>query len=90
MTMTQDATPGERRAAGSAPLLPLNLVRGHASVTVQRLTGDPDTRRYLGSLGFVEGTRITLIAGVAGNVIVDVKGSRVAIDASLARRVMTA
>ena len=46
-----------------------------------------DFRRHLAALGFVVDTMILVVSQMAGNLIVEVKGSRVALDKSMARRI---
>ena len=51
-------------------------------------TGKDETRRFLANLGFVEGGKVTVISEVAGNLIVNVKETRVALSKSMANRVI--
>lgn len=62
---------------------------GQAS-TIQRVGGSEETRRFLANLGFVVGTEVTVISAIGGNVIVNVKDSRVAINQDMARHIMVA
>ena len=50
--------------------------------------GNEETRRFLENLGFVAGTPITVLSSIGGNVIVNVKDSRVAINEDMARHIM--
>ena len=56
---------------------------GHAGI-VQRVTGREDTRKFLTGLGFVTGAQVQIISENAGNMIVRVKDSRVAISRDMA------
>jgi len=56
--------------------------------TVRRITGKDDTRRFLSTLGFVEGGKVTVISEIAGNLIVNVKDSRIALSKSMACRIL--
>ena len=46
-----------------------------------------DTRRFLENLGFVVGSDVTVVTEIGGNVIVNVKESRVAISKEMANRI---
>ncbi len=68
--------------------MPLTMASIGSENQIKRITGRDDTKRYLESLGFVEGVRITVVSELGGNMIVNVKGSRVAIDRGMAVRIM--
>ena len=68
--------------------MPLTLaVIGEAN-TIRRVGGNEETRRFLENLGFLAGTKITVLSAIGGNVIVNVRDSRVAINADMARHIM--
>ena len=49
----------------------------------------PDsTRLHLAEMGFTVGTKITVVTRMGGNMILQVRDSRVALDESMARRIM--
>ncbi len=56
--------------------------------TIRRVGGSEETRRFLENLGFLTGTRITVLSAFGGNVIVNVRDSRVAINEDMARHIM--
>lgn len=56
--------------------------------TIARITGKEDTRHHLESLGFVEGTDVTVVSSLGGNLIVNVKGTRVAISRTIANKII--
>ena len=56
--------------------------------TIKRIGGKEETRRFLETLGFVVGAEVILIAKNNGNVIVNMKGSRVAISQEMASKIM--
>ena len=58
------------------------------TVTVGRITGKDEVRQHLAELGFVVGSDVTVVSEVSGNVIVQVKDSRVALDRTMANRIM--
>lgn len=77
------------RPAGGQ-LLPLSLARAGEQLHIHSISGKDETRRFLSSLGFVEGAEVSVVTEMDGNVIVSIKGTRLAISKAMARRVMTA
>ena len=69
-------------------MMPLNLAVPGEENIIRRLGGSPELKKHLEDLGFVVGGTVTLISVLDGNVIVNVKNTRVALDAELARRIM--
>ena len=55
---------------------------------VKRIGGKEEVRRFLNSLGFIEGSEVMLVSQNQGNVIVKVKESRVAISKEMANKIM--
>ena len=70
-------------------MLPLYVATPGEENIIRRIGGSPDVKQHLADLGFVVGGTVTLINVLNGNVIVNVKESRVALDAEMARRIMT-
>lgn len=60
---------------------------GEPSV-IRRVGGKEETRRFLEKLGFVAGGTVTVVAEVAGNIIVNVRDSRVAIGKDMANKIL--
>lgn len=69
-------------------MMPLTMANPGETVTVRKITGKDEVRRHLAELGFVMEGEITVIARMGGNLILKVKDSRVALDQSMANRVM--
>ena len=69
-------------------MMPLTLADIGTENTIRRVGGNEETRRFLENLGFVTGTPITELSSIGGNVIVNVKDSRVAINEDMARHIM--
>ena len=67
--------------------MPLTLVKEGEQVNIKKISGKDDTIRFLNRLGFVEGERIFVVSRMAGNLIVNVKDTRVALDKNLANRI---
>lgn len=69
-------------------MIPLTMAKAGETVTIRRITGKDDIRQHLAELGFVVDTEVTVVSQIAGNLIVQVKDSRVALDQSMAGRIM--
>lgn len=68
--------------------MPLSMADAGEKKSILKVSGRDSQRRQLERLGFVEGAEVTVVSETAGNVIVSVKDSRVAIDKSLANRII--
>ena len=68
--------------------MPLMLASRGNELYIKKITGNDETKRFLNSLGFVTGESVTVISEIGGNMIINVKGSRVALDKSMASRIM--
>ena len=69
-------------------MMPLTMARAGDTVTIRKVTGRDELRQHLAELGFVVDTQVTVISELAGNLILQVKDSRVALDRTLANRIM--
>ena len=69
-------------------MIPLTMAKPGETVTVRRITGKDDVRQHLAELGFVVDTEVTVVSSLAGGLIVQVKDGRVALDQSMASRIM--
>ena len=58
------------------------------TVTIRKVTGRDEVRQHLAELGFVVDGTVTVVSEIAGNLILQVKESRVALDRTLANRVL--
>lgn len=70
--------------------MPLSMAREGRLNVIQRVGGKEETRRFLEKLGFVAGGEVTVISEIGGNMIVNVKDSRVAIGKDMANKIMVA
>lgn len=55
--------------------------------TIKKIGGNEETRKFLHNLGFVEGAEVIIISSLHGNLIVNVKDSRVAINKEMAKKI---
>ena len=69
-------------------MMPLSLLNPGESAIIRKVGGNDATKKHLENLGFVVGGEATVIASMSGNVIVKVKGARVAINDEMARKIM--
>ena len=69
-------------------MMPLNVALPGEENIIRKIGGSPEVKQHLADLGFVVGGTVTLVNVLGGNVIVNVKESRVALDAEMARRIM--
>ena len=69
-------------------MMPLNLADVGEENTIKKIGGSPEVKNHLENLGFVVGGTVTIVNTLGGNVIVNVKESRVAIDQEMARKIM--
>lgn len=69
-------------------MMPLTLANIGDENMIKKIGGKPDTRKFLENLGFVAGGCVTVISEIGGNVIVNVKGSRVAVSKEMAVKIM--
>ena len=69
------------------PQLPLAMAGTDEVVRVARVRADAALRQHLSELGFVEGAEVKVVSRAAGDVIVSVKGARLALNRSMASRI---
>ena len=68
--------------------MPLTMASIRETNTIRKVGGNEETKRFLENLGFVAGAEITVVSAIGGNVIVNIKDSRVAINQDMARHIM--
>ena len=61
-------------------MMPLTMAPVGQASKIQRVGGNDETKRFLANLGFVVGSEVTVISAIGGNVIVNIKDSRVTIE----------
>ncbi len=69
-------------------MLPLTMAKSGETVTIRKITGRDEVRQHLAELGFVVDGRVTVVSQMAGNLILQVKDSRIALDKTMANRIM--
>ena len=68
--------------------MPLTMASIGETNTIRKVGGNEETKRFLENLGFVAGAEITVVSAIGGNVIFNIKDSRVAINQDMARHIM--
>ena len=68
--------------------MPLTMAKTGETLTIRRITGRDDVRAHLAELGFVVDGAVKVVSELAGDLIVQVKDSRIALDRSMANRIM--
>ena len=68
--------------------MPLTMARVRETAAIMKITGKDEVRRHLAELGFVVGTEVTVVSRLGDNLIVQVRDSRVALDRSMANRIL--
>ena len=69
-------------------MMPLTMAKTGETVTIEKITGKDEVRQRLAELGFVVGAQVSVVNEVGGNLILQVKDSRVALDKTMANRIM--
>lgn len=70
--------------------MPLTMAKAGDVVTIRKITGKDEVRQHLAELGFVVGESIAVVSMLGGNLILQVKASRIALDRTLAMRILVA
>ena len=69
-------------------MMPLTLAGVGDENIIKKIGGNPEVKKHLENLGFVAGGNVTVISRLGGNVIVNVKETRVAISKEMAMKIM--
>ena len=69
-------------------MIPLTLADSGEENIIKKVGGNPEVRKHLEDLGFIAGANVVLINEIGGNVIVNIKGSRIAISREMAQKIM--
>ncbi len=69
-------------------MMPLTLATVGEDNTIKRIGGKPEVKKHLENLGFVVGGNVRVITTMGGNIIVNVKETRVGISQEMAQKIM--
>ncbi len=69
-------------------MIPLTLAEVGEENIIKKIGGKQEVKAHLENLGFVVGGAVTVINTMGGNVIVNVKESRIAVSREMAQKIM--
>ena len=69
-------------------MLPLSMAGAGTTQVIAKINGKDEVRRHLAELGLVVGEEVTVMNSLGGNLILQVKDSRIALDRAMANRIM--
>lgn len=69
-------------------MMPLSMAKEGEANIIKKVGGKEETRKFLEKLGFVAGGTVTVVSQIGGNIIVNVKDSRIAIGKDMANKIM--
>lgn len=69
-------------------MMPLILAAAGETNMIRKVSGNPEVKKHLEDLGFVVGGEVTVVSAIGGNLIVNVKESRIAISREMAGKIM--
>ena len=69
-------------------MIPLNVAAAGEPQIIRKIGGSPEIKKHLEDLGFNIGSEVLVVSTLAGNLIVKVRESRIAVSNELARRIM--
>ena len=69
-------------------MMPLGMASVGDINTIQKITGKDELRQHLAERGFVVGEQVTVVSEMGGNMILSVKDCRIALDKTMAMRIM--
>lgn len=76
------------KESGGACMMPLTMSKVGESNIIKKIGGKEETKKFLENLGFVIGSTVTIVSDTGGNLIVNVKESRVAVSKEMALKIM--
>lgn len=68
--------------------MPLTLAKVGEKNIIRKIGGKQEVRAHLENLGFIVGGSVTVVSAIGGNVIVNVKDSRIAVSSEMAQKIM--
>ncbi|BAK45317.1 Fe2+ transport system [Eggerthella sp. YY7918] len=86
--LSVEAAASSTASEGSRGEIPLSFLKSGEVATIVKVHGRGDVHHHLETLGFVEGVQVAVLSEAAGDLIVEVKGTQVALDRQVAARIM--
>lgn len=69
-------------------MMPLGMASVGERNAIRKITGKDEVRQHLAELGFVVGEQVAVVSEIGGNMILSIKDSRIALDRTMAMRIM--
>ena len=69
-------------------MMPLTMAKVVEKNTIKKVGGKEETRKFLENLGFVAGGIVTVVSEIGGNMILNVRDSRIALGRDMAKKIM--
>lgn len=69
-------------------MIPLAMAKAGERVTIRKIAGKDEVRQHLAELGFVVNSAVTVVSEFSGSLILQVRDSRIALDKTMANRIM--
>ena len=68
--------------------MPITMAQTGEQLLIKKISGKEEVRRFLENLGFVAGAQVSVVSEICGNIIVQVKDSRVAVSREMAQKII--
>ena len=68
-------------------MMPITMAGIGEKCKIQKICGKEETRRFLANLGFVNEAEVSIVSAIGGNVIVNIKDARVAVNSDMAKHI---
>ena len=68
--------------------MPVSIARAGQAGTVVRISGNAEVRKFLADIGFTVGTGVSVVSDLNGSKILNIRGSKIAVDGRMASRIM--
>ena len=68
--------------------MPLSFLKSGESGSIVKISCKEETRKHLSNLGFVPGATVRMICGNSTGFVLEVKGSRMALDPKMASKII--
>ncbi len=69
-------------------MMPLIFAKIGEESTIQKVNGNEETKRFLENLGFLTGTKIIVLSMISGNMIINIRNTRIAINKEMAKCIL--
>lgn len=69
-------------------MMPVSMAKTGEVHYIRKITGKDEVRQHLSEMGFVVGSEVTVVSEIAGNLILNIKDTRVALNKEMANRIM--